>query len=166
MHEFQLGPVESHQRGFRQRRGIVIVIVEDAAQGCQCGSMSEDCSGLQSRVVASRHSCSARQHHGAHRSRQQIVTSAGGTQQLVEKQWVTFGALDASVDRVLRQLRKMRRELLGFVLRQRCEIDRGDRAAARAGTPARIDRIALGARGHDEKDLTVRHHGRDLSEAR
>ena len=69
-------------------------------------------------------------------------------------------------DRFLRQLRKVRGELLRFVFGERREVDRRDRAAARACAPAGADRIAFGSRRHDEQDLAVRDDGGDLAEAR
>src|ERR1044072_5804860 len=105
--------------------------------------MAKDGHGLQCRVIATGQASGASQHDGAHRSRQQVVSRSGCTQELIEKQWMTVSTLDASSDGVWRQLRKMGRKFLSFVFGERREIDGGDRTAAGACAPARIDRIAL-----------------------
>ena len=79
---------------------------------------------------------------------------------------MAVGALNARVDHLLRQLRKMRCEFLRLILGERREVDGRDRTTARACAPAGVDRIAFRARRHDEQDLAVGDDGGDLAESR
>ncbi len=75
-------------------------------------------------------------------------------------------AADAAVDRRLRQLPVARRELARFLVGERREVERRERAAARPRAPGGVDRVLVGPRGQHEQRRLRDDRGRELAEPR
>lgn len=166
MRKLKSWAVRTHESAFDEERWIVLLFADRVSQRVEPELLTEHRAGLQGSMIEIRQVIGARENQRPDGAGQEIAAGVRGAQQLVEKERVAVRALDARIDRLSRQLGIERGELLRFILRERRQIERRNRAAACTRAPRCADRIALRSRRHDEKDRAVRDDGGDLSQTR
>ena len=114
--------------------------------------------GAQGQLVPACQLIETGQHDALDRIRHGFdATLSGDQQQLFEEQWITLGALDALVHKLVLFSAEPRCQLHRLLGAQGPQIPGNGRVFTGARAPGDIDRIILEARGHQQQRETVKN---------
>ena len=156
--------VRPQQAGLDQRFGTGR-LGNERAPGVELDALAEHRGGLDRRLVDRREAVEPGQHERLDRARQRVAHRlARCPQQLLEKQRIAAGALDATRRQRRVGAAEVRRQPPGVGVAERAEVER-QRGHARGVAAARgVERLGLRPHGHGQHDAAVAAAGRRARE--
>ena len=162
--EAALVGVGRHETRLFERRDIEPGRAEQVPQRFEVESVTEHGGRLQRLLQAGIEALDAAQQQRAHGARQRRLTTRRRAQQLLEKQRVAAGEIDAALERLGRPLPVRGSEFDRLVAVERREVERGHRAATDAGAPGRAERVVVGPHGQCEQHGPRGERRREIGE--